>query len=588
VTTEAPTIATVATVNIAARLAEVADRLPNKPAVIACIALDGAGRTVCNRVTFAELARDVDAYARGLERAGFTRGMRTILMVRPGRVFFALTFALMKIGAVPVLIDPGMGRRRLIACLANVEAEAFIGIPLAHVARTLFRRAFRTVRLAVTVGRRVAWGGLRLEDVYAASDEPIAPAPTAADDTAAILFTSGSTGPAKGVVYTHGIFDAQIRYLESQYGYSPDEVDLATFPLFALFDAALGMTAVIPEMNPSRPADADPRRIIAALTDHSVTHMFGSPALLNRVSRHAVELGISLPGIKRVMTAGAPVPAAVLERMRQILPAEADIFTPYGATEALPIASIESREILGETAADTAAGAGICVGRPLPGIDVRIIGITDAPIATMAEANVLSPGVIGEICVRGPVVTRKYFNHADANAAAKIADGATLWHRMGDAGYLDASGRLWFCGRKAHRVHIGRRVLFTICCEAVFNQHPEVYRTALVGVGPAGVQTPILCVELEGPAAHVTKKRIECDLRQLGGPHDHTRIIEKFLFHRSFPVDVRHNAKIFREQLTVWAAKQLGASVPNRNSATLVNEPTETAPPGADRGAGQL
>lgn len=569
-TTAATALAPHELVNIAARLADVAERLPDKPAVIACTGLDADGRTAHTAITFRELAGLVDGYARGLAGAGVTRGMRTILMVRPGPTFFALTFALLKIGAVPVLIDPGMGRRRLIACLANVGAEAFIGIPLAHVARMLCRRAFRTVRIAVTVGRRFGWGGLRLADVYAPADEPLAPAATAADDVAAILFTSGSTGAAKGVVYTHGIFAAQVNYLETQYGYSPDEIDLATFPLFALFDAALGMTAVIPEMDPSRPAEVDPPRILAAIADHGVTHMFGSPALLNRVSRHAVDKGISLPTIKRVMTAGAPVPADVLARMRRLLPETADIFTPYGATEALPVASIESREILAETADRTAAGAGICVGCPLPGIDVRIVAITDAPLATMAEATPLPPGEIGEICVRGPVVTRAYLNAPEANAAAKLADGATLWHRMGDVGSLDASGRLWFCGRKAHRVQTGRRVLFTICCEAVFNQHPDVYRTALVGVGPLGLQTPVLCVELERPVSHVARNRIECELRKLAGRSEATRMIEKFLFHPRFPVDVRHNAKIFREQLAVWAARQFGTTVPARVQSARV------------------
>jgi acyl-CoA synthetase (AMP-forming)/AMP-acid ligase II len=310
-------------------------------------------------------------------------------------------------------------------------------------------------------------------------------------------------------------------------------------------------------MDASRPAQVDPRSILAAIRDHAVTHMFGSPALLNRVSRYAIAHSHRLANIKRVMTAGAPVPVAVLERMRRILRDSAEIFTPYGATEALPIASIESREILGETAAQTARGAGICVGRPLAGIDVRIIAITDGPIPEMVEAQPLASGEIGEICVRGPVVTREYFRHPNANAGSKIVDGDTLWHRMGDVGYLDDAGRLWFCGRKSHRVQTARRVHFTICCEAVFNQHPDVYRTALVGVGPAGLHRPVLCVELERPEKHVTRRRIECELRELAAAHEHTRNIETFLFHKSFPVDVRHNAKIFREKLAIWAAKML-------------------------------
>jgi len=556
-----PTSAAPAPVNIAARVLDIAARTPDKAAVITCFGRSSDGTTRNDILTFRELAADINAYAAGCLRIGIARGTRTILMVPPGPDFFALTFALLKIGAVPVLIDPGMGRKKLIASLAEIGAEAFIGIPRAHLARVLYRRAFRDVRIPVTAGRRFAWGGWRLEDIHDESAEPQPPTDTSADDIAAILFTSGSTGPAKGAVYTHGIFDAQVRYLESQYGFGLAEVDLATFPLFALFDAALGMTAVIPDMDASRPAQVDPRNVFAAVRDHGVTHMFGSPALLDRVSRHAIEHGIVCPGIRRVLTAGAPVPARVLERARRFLGPNAQIFTPYGATEALPVAGIESREILGETAAQTERGAGICVGRPLPGIDVRIIAISDEPIAAMSAAKPLPTGEIGEICVRGPVVTREYFRKPDATALAKIRDGDTLWHRMGDLGKLDAQGRLWFCGRKSHRVQTARELYFTIPCEGVFNAHTDVRRTALVSVGPTGMNAPVLCVELEGKPSHVARQRIELELRRLGKSHDHTRGIEKFLFHPGFPVDVRHNAKICREELAVWAAGQLGAPI---------------------------
>jgi acyl-CoA synthetase (AMP-forming)/AMP-acid ligase II len=553
----APAVTATPIVNIAARVSAAARAHPDKPAVIACRGMTRDGRTRYRSLTFAQLERSIDAYARGFQHAGITRGMRTIVMIKPGHEFFAVTFALFKLGAVPVLIDPGMGRRKLIDCLAEVEAEAFIGIPLAHVARKLFARAFRTVRVRVTVGRRWAWGGPRLADLHQTAGEPAAPADTRGDDVAAILFTSGSTGPAKGVVYTHGIFDAQVTYLESQYGYRAEEVDLATFPLFALFDAALGMTAVLPEMDPTRPAEIDPVKIVAAIRDHHVTHMFGSPALLNRLSRYLAARGERLDAIKRVMTAGAPVPTAVLARMRTALPADADIFTPYGATEALPIASIESREILAETADQTRRGAGICVGRPLPEIDARIIAIDDAPIAAMDADQPLPVGDVGEICVRGPVVTTEYFRKPEGTARAKIRDGATIWHRMGDVGYLDSGGRLWFCGRKAHRVQTAHGVRFTICVEAIINEHPAILRSALVGIGAPPAQIPVLCVELEAPARRADPAQLRREILARCAEHELTRDIAHVLFHPAFPVDVRHNAKIFREQLAVWAARRI-------------------------------
>ncbi len=540
-------------VNITERVEEMARRFSTKRAVACPAGRDSRGNTIYRELTFAELADEINRYSRGLSEVGITKGMRTILMVRPGLEFFILTFALFKVGATVVLIDPGMGRKQLIKSLGEVEAEAFIGIPPAHVARILFSKAFRTVKIKITVGRKWFWGGYTLGQIRSGEAKSFPTARTKSTDLAAIIFTSGSTGPAKGVVYEHGIFDAQVRYLESQYGYSPKEIDLPTFPLFALFDAALGMTAIIPDMDPTKPAEVDPERIISAIRGNRVSHMFGSPALLNRVSRYAEKHDISFPSLKRVMTAGAPVPHAVLKRMRSLLPEEADIYTPYGATESLPVASIESREILGETSALTAIGRGICVGKPLDGMCVRIIAISDEPINTWSDSLCLPQGEIGEICVKGPVVTKEYFRKKAATELAKIADSDGIWHRMGDVGCLDEKGRLWFCGRKAHRVVTEKETMFTIPCEAIFNQHPAVYRSALVGIGAAGKQKPVLCVELEKGQT----EKPAAELLKIARGNSLTKNIETILYHPSFPVDVRHNAKIFREKLAVWAAEKI-------------------------------
>jgi acyl-CoA synthetase (AMP-forming)/AMP-acid ligase II len=540
------------TVNIAEHLSQMAQRYPDKRAVVHAV-----GHPPHKYLTFRELARQSDGYAHGLERVGIRRGTRTILMVRPSLDLFALAFGLFKIGAAPVLIDPGMGRKNLVDCLATVEAEAFIGIPLAHALRTFHRRAFESVKTCVTVGPRLSWGGHRLADLASDSYQTYEMAPTGADETAAILFTSGSTGPAKGVVYTHGIFDAQVRYLHSHFGYGPDEVDLASFPLFALFDAAVGMTAVIPDMDASRPGSADPRKIIETLQNYDCTHMFGSPALLDRVARYGEVHGVKLPMLKRVITAGAPVQPALLQRLHKLLPDDAEVHTPYGATESLPVASIGSREILSETSARTARGAGTCVGRPMRGIDVRIIAITDEPIAEWKDAHAVPAGEIGEITVKGPVVTLEYFRQPEATAFTKIRDGDAIVHRMGDVGYLDDRGRLWFCGRKAHRVMTERGTLFTVPCEAIFNQHARVRRSALVGVGGPGRQRPVICVELEPGDRGDHKDRLTNELLELAVANDLTREIKTILYHRAFPVDVRHNAKIFREKLARWAAERV-------------------------------
>jgi len=301
-------------VNIAAHLPAMARRQPERPAIVWRSGRDAAGRAVYSHLTFLELDRESDLYAYGLEGAGIVRGTRTILMVRPSPAFFALTFALYKVGAVPVLIDPGMGRRRMVDCLRNLAANAFIGIPIAHLLRVLHPSAFRSVKITITVGRRWGWGGLQLSDIRHDTSRPYEMAPTRPDDPAAIIFTTGSTGPPKGVLYRHGMFDAQVRILRDHYRIEPGEIDLPTFPLFALFDPALGMTAVIPEMDPTRPAHVDPEKIFEAVRDQKVTHMFGSPALLDRVGRMGEARGVKLPSLRRVISAGAPVPPATLRR----------------------------------------------------------------------------------------------------------------------------------------------------------------------------------------------------------------------------------------------------------------------------------
>ncbi len=539
------------TINISRPLTEMARLQPDTPAII----FPQKNRTL----TFRELDQESDRIAQGLMRIGIIRGMKTALLVPPSPELFALTFALFKAGAVPVFIDPGIGARNMKGCLAEAEPEAFIGIPKAHLARRLLGWGRTSIRITVVVGGGSFWGGVPLTKVRRSEigTAPFTPADTRCDDPAAILFTSGSTGPPKGAIYTHGTFAAQVDALRELYDIRPGEIDLPTFPLFALFAPAFGMTAVIPQMDFTRPGTVDPRRIIGPATEYSATTMFGSPALLNRVGRYADRHAVNMTHIKRVISAGAPVSAAVLKRFAAMLPENAEIFTPYGATEALPVSSIGSREVLGETGAMTGEGHGVCVGKPVHSISVAIIPITDTPVDSWNDSLKLPAWEVGEITVRGPQVSKAYLNRPEATRMAKIPDpSGGGWHRMGDVGYLDNNGRIWFCGRKAHRVVTSHGTLFTIPVEGIFNTHPNVFRTALVGLGLMGSQQPVLCVELETRGDMAERERIRTELLELGSRYPHTKSIQKILFHPAFPVDIRHNAKIFREKLAVWAQEQ--------------------------------
>lgn len=553
------TLATTSTYNNAMHLRRMAQTKPDQPAVV-CQRGGARGEPVYYRtLTFAELDEMSDRAAWGLQRAGIQRGMRTVLMVKPSPEFFILTFGLFKVGAVIVMIDPGIGRKNLGKCLQEAEPEAFVGITAAHVARVILGWGRGTVRKLVTVGTRLFWGGAGYAGIVRTKDDapfPMVEAPL--EEVAAILFTSGSTGVPKGAVYTQGVFAAQVAFLQENFQFEGNEVDLATFPLFALFDPALGMTAVIPDMNASKPAQADPAKLIRAIEDHGVSQMFGSPALIDRLSRYAEQNDVRFPTLKRVLSAGAPVRPDILERMMKRLPEDALFYTPYGATESLPVALIEGREILGETRRGTAEGGGTCVGRPVPQVGVRLIRITDEPIERWSDDLLAGDGEVGEIVVDGPVVTQSYYGRPDSTRLAKIRkpDGSGVMHRMGDLGRWDEQGRLWFCGRKTHRVRTAEGPLFTIPCEGVFNEHPRVFRTALVGIGDPNAQTPVICVQPEGNPTEGERIQIGRELMEMAKPFEHTRSIQRFLFHDAFPVDIRHNAKINREALARWAAER--------------------------------
>lgn len=511
--------------------------------------------------SYQQLDETSERIARGLQHYGIVQGTRTVLMEKPGFEFFAIVFALFKIGAVLVAVDPGIGLKHLKKCLGEARPQAFIGNRKAHLARMLFGWANSSLQTRILTGKKALPlpGITRLDHVIqdrirvAATERPA----TQPEQMAAILFTSGSTGTPKGAVYTHGNFLAQVAALKNLYDIRPGEVDLATFPLFALYAPAMGMSSIIPDMDFTRPGSVNPTKIIFALKKYQATTMFGSPALLDRVGRHGVENSIRLPSLKRVLSAGAPVSPAILERFSKLLNEDVQIYTPYGATEALPVSSIGSQEVLQQTRTATEAGMGICVGKPVAGIQISIIAINDATIANWNEVTLLKPNQTGEIVVHGPQVTSKYYNRPDATLMAKIYDNeGQVYHRMGDTGYLDDSGRLWFCGRKSECVVDYDKTWFSACCEGVYNVHDKVYRTALVSLRDKGKTIPALCVELEPAWRKANTGSIRRELIELGLKHKHTRGIRQIFFHPGFPVDIRHNAKIDRARLTQWARKQ--------------------------------
>ncbi len=586
-----------ASANIARHLAAHASAHPEQPA-LKIPRGRSAGRIDYLALSYAELSAEVAAHRTRLSAAGLRPGDRVLVMVPQGLPLLAVVFALFELGALPIVIDPGMGRKNFLRCVAHSHPRVLVGIPVARLASLFFRQAFRSVKVRVGVSgsatARLTPPGAR----RAAADAGALV--RAATDPAAILFTSGSTGAPKGVCYTHGQFDAQVRLIREAYHIQPGEIDLPLLPLFALFAPALGLTTIVPELDPSRPARADPARLVEAILQEGVTTSFGSPTLWGNIAAYCHRRGQKLPALRRVLCAGAPVPPWLWESLAALMPGGTP-HSPYGATEALPVSTIAAPDVVQGTALATLEGAGVCVGRVLAPNVVKIIAPQDGAIPDISLVRELPPGEIGEIVVAGPTVTTAYDGLPEATAVSKIRlgrrrrpaagpqDGEDLtlaspsipapaeqpslevwdlaagvaapegavFHRMGDLGYLDSAGRLWFVGRKAETVRTERGPFYPAQVEPLFDAHAEVRRTALVGSGPAGRQRPCMVVEPVDPKLvgdSCECRRLARELRVLALRHVHTAQIKVFYFRESLPVDVRHNAKIHRLTLAAWVA----------------------------------
>ena len=529
--------------NVARFLPEAALNYPELCAVRAPKSSFLGGPPAYLEKSFIELERESNAVGYYLASIGIVRNTKVLLMVRPGLNLINITFALFKLGAIPIIIDPGMGLRNFLSCVEQIQPEALVGIPVAILLSKAYPNTFSSVKIRVNI-KQAAFGNAPARF----QQRELAQAQTQSDDLAAILFTSGSTGPPKGVTYQHGNFEAQVALIRSQYKIQPGEVDLPMLPIFALFNPAMAMTTVIPQMNPSKPAKVNPARIVRAIQENRVTNSFGSPALWTRIGRYCTTHKILLPSIRRILIAGAPATPTLLRMLEPIFP-NGTIHTPYGATESLPVSTISSKTVLHDTCHQTEQGKGTCVGNLFPKIEVGIIQITDQVISDWSPSLSVKSGDIGEIVVKGPTVTSTYYGMPAATELAKIPAGDGFWHRMGDLGYFDASGRLWFCGRKAERVVCADgTVLYTDCCEGILNQHPDVLRSALIGLGQWGQHIPAIVIEPEKNCRLSRSQLIE-SVKAFAKNFPLLKPIQTFLIHHTFPVDVRHNAKIHRLSL---------------------------------------
>ncbi|HYN94553.1 MAG TPA: alpha/beta fold hydrolase, partial [Pilimelia sp.] len=518
-------------------------------------------------VSWSRLSRRVADLAAGLAASGVRPGHRVALLVEPSADLTAAVYAVWRAGAVVVVADKGLGLAGMRRALRSAAVDHVIGGP----------RGLAAARLMGLPGSRIAAGApgraaRRALGATAALDElevlgRTAPAPADApvDADCAVLFTSGAPGPAKGVVYTHRQAAAQLELVQATYGLTDRDRLVAAFAPFAILGPALGIGSAVPDVDVTAPGSLTAAALADAAAAVDATVVFASPAALRRVVATAADLAVgrreALGGIRLLMSAGAPVPATLLRSLREVLPA-ADAHTPYGMTEVLPVTDVSLAGI--EAAGD---GEGVCVGRPLPGVDVRVsplspAGAADGPLTDRA-------GVTGEVCVRAAHVKDRY----DAMwALERAASRDAGWHRTGDVGHLDADGRLWIEGRLQHVVATASGAVTPVGIEQRVERVPGVAAAAAVGVGPAGAQVVVVVVVPSGgdPAASGRRRPARRgDRLRLAGTDlaDAVRAaagvdVAAVLVAGRLPVDVRHQSKVDRSEVARRAARVLAGARP--------------------------
>ncbi len=511
---------------------------------------------VTRRIDFAELAERVEATAAGLGRHGVQPGDRVALMIPPGIDLTVALYACWRMGAVIVLVDSGLGARNMSRALASADPDYFLGIGRAMIAA----RALRWP------GRRVLAGSmpapliraLGIEDTLdgitrLGSGRPLPPEPVDAD-LAAIVFTSGSTGPSKGVVYRHRQVRAQRDILAQLYAITPEDRLVAAFAPFALYGPALGITSIVPDMDVTRPGSLDAAALGAAVAAVDATLVFASPAALANVVASQAELDpahrSALARVRLLLSAGAPVNPVLLERAAALLPG-ARAHTPYGMTEVLPVADISLTELQALDPAQ-ARGRGVCVGHPAPGVVVAIAAIDHLGRAETEPGPIdfaSGEGPVGEILVAAPHSKDHYDRLVVTERASSTPEG---WHRSGDVGGLDGHGRLWVGGRLEHVITTAVGPLLPVPVELAAESVEGVARACAVGIGPAGAQVAALVIETPGRrrARRADPATTESIRRGVEAATGHVPVL--VLEVAALPVDRRHNSKIDRTAVAAW------------------------------------
>ena len=518
---------------------------------------DSAARIIFAIQTFKMLNEESDLIANQLEEAGVVKGMRTLVFMAPGPDQVALFYALFKVGAVPVIISPGLSRSEFLQCIKDASAEVFIGSPKGHLYRLLHASCFNSVTTVVTMGRFRLWKGHIVSPV-AQEARPYTVHPSDPDETALIFYTQGITGRPKGVVHTVASLASTLSLLAGLVDFKKGDTAICLHPFYSLLFPAIGITSVTPPMDLNFPLEADMEKLVGLMLKTGATHVMASPAFFSMLGGHLAEMGLSLPAIRKIICFGAQVIPEYMIDFMATIPEDAQVTLCYGSTEAFPISTLDFREMVSETRSLSEKGYGICVGKPIAECQTGLIPIRDEVFAHFEYDFFLPDGEVGELAVEGRHVSRRYFENPNGEANTKMkGPNHTLWHRTGDLAWRDKKGRLWLCGRKSSMVKTAQGPLYALSCETIFNTHPEVQRSALVGLGDAEEKAPVIIIEPRQKSGKKRKAALFEELFDFAKSNGVTSTIDTILFHDALPVDGYHLTEIMRDEAVSYAQKQV-------------------------------
>ncbi|MGQ7843960.1 alpha/beta fold hydrolase [Granulosicoccus sp. 3-233] len=551
-TEQAPARAEETTTMVRRALADFSDVSKTKEAVVE-IAPENRS------ITFGELTECVEHLAAGMQAFGIRAGERVAVMITPGIDLCLAVYACWRLGATLVLVDSGLGRSGMQGALHSANPAWLIGIDKALLAARLLRWPGKRI----AVGKRSAFMNRSLgivTDMETLGEQGhVAPTPSfpAPEAVAAVAFTSGSTGPSKGIIYRHHQIQAQRDALMSLYRITENDRLVAAFAPFALYGPTMGITSIVPDMDVTAPATLTARSLANAVERVNASLVFASPAALTNVAAGKSTMSdnqlAACSGVRLLLSAGAPVRASLLTQATSIFPA-AEVHTPYGMTEALPVADIalsDLQQIDTETSVTDSHAKGVCVGHPVAGVNVQIDPLDSLGDPTGSLRS--DPDLLGEIVIQAAHARDSHDRLWLTDYRASQPAG---WHRTGDIGQLDDCGRLWVGGRLGHVITTPRGILAPVASEQRIETLQDVNMAAVVGVGPSGTQVVVAVVQLQvtptatGGASMELTDRVR---QVVGNDVD----IAAVLVVKKLPVDRRHNSKIDRAAIAIWASRTL-------------------------------